>query len=286
MSKRLTQLAPTFSMALSILGMVFSASAIISLIQRGAHVELQWGFAHFLRFYREWTAPIIELVQVPALWILAKLQIHLPFPLPQWANDLHTLSFVGAAVFVRGWANRDAAVTRLLERQQSYERNLEERDPHLSRILDHRPSWWEAMKPVRSTNAKLSFIFQGALAFLLGATGLGLFVWTYKFSDWDFAQSGDENWIRSRLATSRQRKTGTIPIFTEKGEADRTSRMPSTYADTQEQKLWVRQVATRLNEERDNAAIRLVLALAAAIAAFYIGNALLPQFIFSAPDPH
>ncbi len=90
-----------FSAAMSVLGGVFAASTIIHLIQQGWSIQLNWGFSHFVEFYRSAMLPFVDLVQMPFRWALGALNVHIVVPL--WLKDLHTLSFVLAGVYVRGW---------------------------------------------------------------------------------------------------------------------------------------------------------------------------------------
>jgi hypothetical protein len=83
----------------ALLGGCFTAPAIISLIQHGLQIELNWGFWHFVNFYRSFVTPIVDFIQFPLRQILA--WWHIAWPIPQWLKDLHALSFVGVAVWIR-----------------------------------------------------------------------------------------------------------------------------------------------------------------------------------------
>lgn len=87
-----------FGWATAVLGGLLSAPMVISLVQQGFHVDLNWGFAHFVEFYRGFVHPIVDVIQWPLRVVMGWMQID-RFPL--WLKDLHSLSFVGAAIFVR-----------------------------------------------------------------------------------------------------------------------------------------------------------------------------------------
>src|SRR5262245_27824863 len=82
-----------------LLGALVSAPAIVGLVQHGTNIKLNWGFYHFLSFYRSIATPLIDFVEWPLREGIALL--HLYFQIPVWLKDLHTISFVLAAIFVR-----------------------------------------------------------------------------------------------------------------------------------------------------------------------------------------
>jgi hypothetical protein len=91
----------------SILGVVFSASALISLVQHWGDVRLEWGFAHFVSFYRAAIHPIIDLVLVaPVNALIAWL--HLDWSIPTWMKDMWALAALCSGLLVRAESARSA----------------------------------------------------------------------------------------------------------------------------------------------------------------------------------
>lgn len=90
-----------FQQTLALLGVIVSATAVINLIQAGFHVHLNWGFSHFIEYYRQIAAPIMDVLQWPLRYALERLNI--AWTVPQWLKDAHVLCFVLAGVYARGW---------------------------------------------------------------------------------------------------------------------------------------------------------------------------------------
>lgn len=92
-----------YGWAMMVLGALLSASSVISLIQHGFHFDLNWGFEHFVAFYRGIITPVLDVVLWPVNALLGQLNswFDIDWDIPQWMEDLWTLSFVGAAIEVR-----------------------------------------------------------------------------------------------------------------------------------------------------------------------------------------
>jgi hypothetical protein len=90
------------SFATSAIGVTFAAATAINLIQHGFNIHLNWGFAHFLAFYRDALFPLINVIQWPVRAILEALDLKIT--VPAWLKDLHILSFVLGGLYVRGWS--------------------------------------------------------------------------------------------------------------------------------------------------------------------------------------
>lgn len=89
-----------FDGVMLVLGALFAAPTLISLIQHIAQVGLHWYFADFVDFYRALVTPLIDLIQAPIRWLLAAFGID--WTIPRWVKDLHTLSFLGTGFLMRG----------------------------------------------------------------------------------------------------------------------------------------------------------------------------------------
>lgn len=79
----------------SILGIVLSASSIVSLLQIGFDLKLALSPSELLNFYRELLQPIYHLLYTPVLWIIGDVKI------PNWVTDAQTLSIVISSIYVR-----------------------------------------------------------------------------------------------------------------------------------------------------------------------------------------
>jgi hypothetical protein len=79
----------------NLLGIVLSASSIISLMQIGLDINLNLNLADFLRFYRELVQPIYNFLYKPILWVFGD------FYIPSWVMDAQTLSIVVSSIYVR-----------------------------------------------------------------------------------------------------------------------------------------------------------------------------------------
>ncbi|NNL15685.1 MAG: hypothetical protein HKO81_03470 [Flavobacteriaceae bacterium] len=79
----------------SVLGVVVSASSIISLMQIGFDINLNLSLSDFLSFYRELVQPIYNFLYKPVLWVIGDIKI------PGWVMDAQTLSIVISSIYVR-----------------------------------------------------------------------------------------------------------------------------------------------------------------------------------------
>jgi hypothetical protein len=95
-SDTVKQAKADYGWALMVLGALLSASSVISLIQHGFHFQLNWGFDHFVAFYRGMITPVMDVVLWPVQALLGWL--HVDWIIPQWLKHLWVLSFVGAGI--------------------------------------------------------------------------------------------------------------------------------------------------------------------------------------------
>ncbi|WP_411029073.1 hypothetical protein [Spongiimicrobium sp. 3-5] len=88
---------PHISSIWRFLGVLVTASSIISLIQRGYHVPLALSFADFVNYYRELVRPIFNILNVPVHWIFERFS----WSIPPWLQDAQTLAFTATAIYVK-----------------------------------------------------------------------------------------------------------------------------------------------------------------------------------------
>ena len=87
----------TYDRAFAILGAMMAAPAIISLLQHIFDFDLSFHFRNFLQFYRALLRPFFDWIY----GLFAPLLSLIGIVLPAWLRDVHTLSFVGAAMTAR-----------------------------------------------------------------------------------------------------------------------------------------------------------------------------------------
>lgn len=84
-----------FKQALWLLGVMLSASALISVLQGAFEIGLAPVLADSVAFYRSIADPLLDVLYVPVQFIAEKLHLH--FQPPQWFRDAHIMSMIGAA---------------------------------------------------------------------------------------------------------------------------------------------------------------------------------------------
>lgn len=89
-----------FAWAMATLGALFTAAAVVSLIQSNFRIQLHWGLSHLLAFYRDMLDPVMEVLLFPVRTYLDVIGVE--WTIPRWAVDAWTLSFVAAGLYVRG----------------------------------------------------------------------------------------------------------------------------------------------------------------------------------------
>jgi hypothetical protein len=92
----------TFDWTFALLGGLFTAPSVISLLQRSFTLSLAENFADFVAFYRGLTTPLFSVLYFPFQWL----------DIPAWVGDLHVLSFVGMGVWLRGYLVAHAEIFR------------------------------------------------------------------------------------------------------------------------------------------------------------------------------
>jgi hypothetical protein len=90
------------------IGTVFAAASLISLIQHWGNVELQWGFSHFVSYYRAALHPIFEVFIGSPIHAVLKI-LGWDWSIPIVLKDLWTLSFVGVGVMTRALSASEQA---------------------------------------------------------------------------------------------------------------------------------------------------------------------------------
>jgi hypothetical protein len=88
-----------FKEAMWLLGVLVTSASIISLIQHGFSIKLSPILDEIVVYYRALVAPLFSLLYSPIEAVIRWLA--LDWHLPQWLRDLHTLSFIGAGIYVR-----------------------------------------------------------------------------------------------------------------------------------------------------------------------------------------
>jgi hypothetical protein len=151
-----------FSFAMSALGVIFAASTAVNLIQHGFNIHLNWGFVHFLAFYREATLPLVNVIQWPARAIFEAL--HLNITIPGWIKDLHILSFVLGGLYVRGWS---------IEAKARAQQELESADEPGG--IAGRGRLEITRRLARTTPGDM--LVQTAAAFMIGLLGVSYLLW-------------------------------------------------------------------------------------------------------------
>lgn len=95
-----------FKEVMALLGAMLAAPSIISLIQHFFAVGLVGYFADFVTFYRALVEPVFTVLYWPARALIAAMDW--PLVIPAWLQDLHALSFAGAALFTRALVAAEA----------------------------------------------------------------------------------------------------------------------------------------------------------------------------------
>jgi hypothetical protein len=233
-----------FNWTMAILGAIFALPTIVSLVQRGFDIHLNWGFVHFVEFYRAVAMPVVSMVEAPIRMVFGLL--HLSWEIPQWALDLHTLSFVLAAIYVRGWGEQREAKVKAMRALS---------DELAAESFVGRNFWelfkWEELDYFNASPRVLTMLWRTAIALVMGFTGLGILA---------FIQTIAMGALHGRSqALARLRDPASRP--------DGQTQIGAT-ADY----LWAEVEAYRYM-----AFVRVLTATACAVIVFYIGNAIAPQ---------
>lgn len=240
MRNRLKSFRADISFVSTMLGALFAAATLIHLIQTGWNVHLNWGFAHFVEFYRRALIPIVDTIQWPLRAALAAL--HFDLHIPQYVKDLHALGFVLAGIYVRAWVSDEKAKAQLTIATASEPLDM------ASELPERAAARWRrkmAERAVRMTWA--DYAVQTMYAIVLGATALSYAFWVATLGYVAFTRS-EKQW----------EKIG--PSFFEDG--------PDSYD---------RYERHRLARFRFRKLLQLTAATVVAVILFYVGNALAPQ---------
>lgn len=249
-----------YAWAMVTLGALFSTPALISLIQHGFNIHLNWGFSHLVEFYRGFITPIIDMVESPVRWLLDWQRVE--WVIPQWLKDLHALSFIAAGLAARGWgfgafgsaglpAKQSAEQSRdFLKNELESPTSTVPRDQLVQGIAHFRRRTsfsWSAYESI--------FVILRTVA--LGASFVGLLFWTvvpwslgaavyYRLAHGPFGRVRREDLLKTGRRTKGSMGWMWVRVF------------------------WVRFANLFV----------AALATAVAVCVFYVANALLPQLGF------
>lgn len=84
-----------FNKIWSVLGVVLSASSIISLFQQGLDISLAFSLSELVAYYRSLVAPIFEFLYNPLYWIFPSLET------PKWVTDAQILSIFTTSIYIK-----------------------------------------------------------------------------------------------------------------------------------------------------------------------------------------
>ena len=88
-----------FNKIWSVLGVVLSASSIISLLQQGLDISLAFSLSELVAYYRSLVTPIFEFLYNPLYWIFPSLEI------PNWVTDAQIVSIFVTSIYIKAKSN-------------------------------------------------------------------------------------------------------------------------------------------------------------------------------------